>query len=85
MHIGVPAETRSGETRVAATAETVTKLVKQGHTVTIESGAGVASGQLDAAYVEAGAKVGSREDAFGAQIICKVRTPDPEETRPTPN
>ncbi len=81
MHIGVPAETRSGETRVAATAETVTKLVKQGHTITIESGAGVASGQLDAAYTEAGAVVGTRDDAFGAQIIFKVRTPDPEETR----
>lgn len=81
MHIGVPAETRPGETRVAATAETVTKLIKQGHSVTIETGAGVVSGQLDAAYTAAGAKVGSREDAFGAQIIFKVRIPDPEETR----
>ncbi|MGH1359037.1 MAG: Re/Si-specific NAD(P)(+) transhydrogenase subunit alpha [Burkholderiaceae bacterium] len=81
MHIGVPAETRPGETRVAATAETVTKLVKQGHSVTIETGAGVAAGQLDAAYTAAGATVGSREEAFGAQIIFKVRAPDPEETR----
>ena len=81
MHIGVPAETRPGETRVAATAETVTKLVKQGHTVTIESGAGTAAGQVDAAYTEAGAKIGTREQAFGAQIIFKVRAPDPEEIR----
>ena len=43
MLIGIPAETRAGETRVAATAETVKKLVAAGHTVMVESGAGVAA------------------------------------------
>lgn len=79
MHIGVPAETRPGETRVAATVETVKKLVAQGHTVTVQSGAGVHAGETDQAYVAAGAKTGTREAAFGAQIVLKVRAPSAEE------
>ncbi|MEZ5659826.1 MAG: Re/Si-specific NAD(P)(+) transhydrogenase subunit alpha [Burkholderiaceae bacterium] len=79
MHIGVPAESRSGETRVAATAETVKKLVAQGHQVTVQAGAGEKAGQTDAAYREAGATIGSRDDALKAQIILKVRIPNPEE------
>ena len=43
MHIGVPLETHSGETRVAATPETVKKLIGQGHRVTLQSGAGLLS------------------------------------------
>src|SRR6516164_6555137 len=43
MLIGVPAETAPGETRVAVTAETAKKLVAQGHTMRIQSGAGVAA------------------------------------------
>ncbi len=81
MHIGVPAETRAGETRIAATAETVKKLIAQGHTVTVEAGAGRAAGQPDAALRAAGAIIGTREDAFRAQIVLKVRTPDNEEVR----
>ena len=81
MHIGVPAETRAGETRIAATAETVKKLIAQGHTVTVESGAGTAAGQPDSLLREAGATIGSREDAFRAQIVLKVRSPDGEEVR----
>ena len=79
MHIGVPAESRSGETRVAATAETVKKLVAQGHEITIQAGAGEKAGQLDAAYREAGARIGTRDEALKAQIILKVRSPNPEE------
>ncbi len=81
MQIGVPAETRPGETRIAATAETVKKLVAQGHMVMIESGAGRAAGQPDAVLAEAGAQIGSREDAFRAQIVLKVRSPDNDEVR----
>ncbi|MDH4449606.1 MAG: NAD(P)(+) transhydrogenase (Re/Si-specific) subunit alpha, partial [Rhodoferax sp.] len=43
MHIGVPAETQAGETRVAVTPEVVKKLSSQGHTVHIQSGAGIAA------------------------------------------
>ena len=45
MRIGVPLETRPNETRVAATPETIKKYVSQGHTVIVQSGAGVASSQ----------------------------------------
>ena len=38
MHIGVPLETQTGETRVAATPETIKKLVGQGHQVTVNGG-----------------------------------------------
>jgi len=55
MHIGVPAETLAGETRVAVTPETVKKLKSQGHTVRVQSGAGIAASVTDEAYVAAGA------------------------------
>ena len=43
MQIGVPAETLAGETRVAVTPETVKKIMAQGHTVAVQSGAGIAA------------------------------------------
>jgi NAD(P) transhydrogenase subunit alpha len=55
MHIGVPAETRAHETRVAATPETVKKYVAQGHRVTIQSGAGAGASFPDDALAAAGA------------------------------
>ena len=57
MHIGVPAETVAGETRVAATPETIKKIIAQGHTVSVQSGAGTAASVTDAAYAEAGAQL----------------------------
>ena len=55
MHIGVPLETHAGETRVAATPETIKKLVSQGHQVTVQSGAGVSASIPDSAYAAVGA------------------------------
>jgi NAD(P) transhydrogenase subunit alpha len=52
MQIGVPAETQAGETRVAATPETVRKLVAQGHQVTIEHGAGRLGSYIDDEYAD---------------------------------
>jgi NAD(P) transhydrogenase subunit alpha len=75
MRIGVPAETRPGETRVAATAETVKKLVTQKHQVVVQTGAGLAASQTDEAYVAAGATIGSAADALGAELVLKVRLP----------
>lgn len=84
MKIGIPAETRPGETRVAATPETVKKLVAAGHQVTVESGAGIPSSVPDAAYADAGAAIGSVADAFGAGMVLKVRAPsDAERARMT--
>jgi NAD(P) transhydrogenase subunit alpha len=80
MRIGIPAETRPGETRVAATPETVKKLVAQKHELIVEAGAGRAASQTDDAYRAAGATIGSADDAFGANMVLKVRLPTDEET-----
>ncbi|MGI4814894.1 MAG: NAD(P) transhydrogenase subunit alpha [Janthinobacterium lividum] len=79
MHIGIPQEIRSGETRVAATPETVKKLVAQGHRVTLQQGAGTAAYFFDDAYREAGASIGDAATALGADIVLKVRAPLPTE------
>ncbi|WP_321923425.1 Re/Si-specific NAD(P)(+) transhydrogenase subunit alpha [Paraburkholderia guartelaensis] len=75
MHIGVPAETRANETRVAATPETVKKYVAQGHTVTIQAGAGVGASYPDEAYTAVGAQVADAATAFGADLVLKVQSP----------
>ncbi|MDF2829828.1 MAG: transhydrogenase subunit alpha, partial [Mycobacterium sp.] len=68
MQIGIPRESHAGETRVAATPQTVGQLLKLGYSVVVESGAGDASSFSDAAYVEAGASVGSPEEALSAEV-----------------
>ncbi|MFD2367095.1 Re/Si-specific NAD(P)(+) transhydrogenase subunit alpha [Pseudoduganella sp. GCM10020061] len=75
MKIGIPAETRPGETRVAATPETVKKLAAK-HQVIVQSGAGLHASVPDEAYAAAGASIGSAADAFGADLVLKVRAPD---------
>ncbi len=80
MHLGIPKESLPGETRVAATPETVKKYVAQGHQVTIAQGAGHSANFTDEAFVAAGAKVGSQADALGAELVLKVRTPTDTET-----
>ena len=57
MLIGIPTETAVGETRVAVTPETAKKLKAQGHTIRIQSGAGVAASVTDEAYVAAGGEI----------------------------
>ena len=81
MRIGVPLETRPGETRVAATPETVKKLTTQGHQVVIQSGAGIVASQPDSAYEAVGASIGSAADALGAEIVLKVRSPQEDELK----
>ena len=75
MHIGIPAETRTNETRVAATPETVRKYVSQGHRVTVQSGAGVAATFPDEAYRTVGAELADAQTAFGAGLVLKVQSP----------
>ena len=79
MHIGIPSETLPGETRVAATPETVKKLVAQGHKVIIQKGAGVKANCVDAAYVSVGAEIGDAKAALGADMVLKVRAPTSDE------
>lgn len=79
MRIGIPAETLDGEARVAATPETVKKLVAQGHAVCLQDGAGARADAPDADYAAAGAQIVGRADAFGAEMVLKVRAPTAEE------
>ena len=79
MQIGVPLETVQGETRVAVTPETAKKLKAQGHTVRVQSGAGVAASVTDEAYTAAGAEITDRAGALGADLVLKVRNPQADE------
>jgi len=79
MLIGVPTETVFGETRVAVTPETVKKLTGQGHTLRVQSGAGVAASITDAAYAAAGAELVDAASALGAELVLKVRPPQDAE------
>jgi NAD(P) transhydrogenase subunit alpha len=81
MQIGVPAETAAGETRVAATPETVKKLVAAGHRVRVQTGAGLASSVTDAAYQAAGAELCSAADALGSEMVLKVAAPQADELK----
>lgn len=76
MQIGIPRETVTGETRVAATPETVKKLIANNHAVVVEKGAGVAASYPDATYEEAGATLVDTDAAWGADIVLTVRRPD---------
>jgi NAD(P) transhydrogenase subunit alpha len=82
MHIGIPAEIIAGETRVAATPETVKKYTAKGlHTVLVQTGAGAGASIPDNAYQEAGAVIVSDAAQLysQAQILLKVRGPVADE------
>ena len=79
MIIGIPRESLPGETRIAATPQTVGQLIKLGYEVVVESGAGAASSFSDEAYTEAGADVTSAEQVWAADVVLKVNAPDDEE------
>jgi len=79
MRIGVPAEVRAGETRVAATPDTVKRLATKNE-VRVQAGAGAGSSIRDADFAAAGAKlVGSADEAYDADIVLKVRAPTDDE------
>ncbi len=79
MLIGIPTETGVGETRVALTPETAKKLKAQGHTLRVQSGAGVAASVTDAAYAAAGAEISDAAGALGCELVLKVRSPSASE------
>ncbi len=77
MRIAVLKEQAPGESRVAATPETVKKLIALGAVLAVEEGAGVAASISDAAYLEAGAEVVPAAEAVnGADIVLAVQAPD---------
>src|SRR5688572_511406 len=82
MRIGIPAEIYPGETRVAATPETVKKLGAGGrHTITVQTGAGQGAFIPDAEFQAAGATIAASaaEVYAGSDIVLKVRRPEPAE------
>ncbi len=82
MFIGIPVEIYGGETRVAATPETIKKFTTKGlHTVLVQSGAGVGACISDEAFEEAGASIvnNAAELYSQSQIVLKVRAPEASE------
>jgi NAD(P) transhydrogenase subunit alpha len=82
MRIGIPAERRPGETRVAATPETVKKLTQGGHhTIIVETGAGRGASIPDADFATAGATIApAAATVYGqSDILLKVRGPETSE------
>ena len=76
MLIGIPLETAAGETRVAATPETIKKLKALGHTLRVQAGAGVAASAIDAAMAAAGAEITDAAGALACDLVLKVRSPN---------
>lgn len=80
MRIGVPKEIKNNENRVAMTPAGVMHLVKEGHQVVIEKGAGLGSSFTDDDYLGAGAELAvSASDAWAADMVMKVKEPLPSE------
>jgi alanine dehydrogenase len=79
MIIGIPKEIKSMENRVSMTPGGAESLVRQGHTVLVEAGAGLGSSCADEQYVAAGCKLVSAAEAWGAEMVIKVKEPLPEE------
>jgi NAD(P) transhydrogenase subunit alpha len=77
MKLVVLKETTARETRVAATPDTVKKLIGLGHSVVIEKGAGLMAGYTDSAFEEAGASLKTKAAAIkGSDVLLSVRMPD---------
>ncbi len=79
MKTGIPKEYTAGETRVAATPETVKKLRAAGLAVAIETGAGLGAHFTDAAYAAAGAEIVDHAHALAADVVFKIHKPTPTE------
>ena len=82
MIIGCPTEIKSNEARVGLTPAGTRELVKKGHTVLVQPGAGILSGFPDEDYQQAGAQLSAIEDLWSrADIIVKVKELQPSEYR----
>jgi alanine dehydrogenase len=77
--VGVPAEVKPGENRVALTPEGVRELTAHGLRVLVQSGAGAGSSLTDADFAGAGAELVGAEGAWSAELVLKVKEPQPEE------
>ena len=79
MIIGILKETIEGESRVAATPETVKKLIALKHIIYIESNAGIKASITDQMFIDVGGQIKSKDDIFKAALILKVRAPNIKE------
>ena len=79
MQIGIPLETLKGETRVAATPKTVAQLIKLGHSVIVEAGAGAKSSYPDADFEAAGAVIADRAQVWASPVVAKINPPAAKE------
>src|SRR3954447_7512586 len=79
MRIGVVKEIKPDEYRVALTTAGAHELVERGHEVLVETGGGGGSSFEDERYAAVGATVGPTEDAWGADLVLKVKEPLPSE------
>jgi len=79
MKIAIPTEIEPGEPRVAATADSVKRMVGMGAEVAVEKGAGERAGILDKEFEGAGAKIAGKDAVNGADIVLKVRRPNKAE------
>ena len=84
MKIGIATEIKDHESRVAATPETVKKMIGLGCQVLVQNGAGARACITDAAYQAAGAELVSAKQVYEADIILKVRAPEPAEIKSMP-
>jgi NAD(P) transhydrogenase subunit alpha len=86
MRIAILKETRDGETRVAASPETIKKLTAAGHQIVIETGAGDHASSPDRLFVEAGAEIAAdaKTTLKGADLLLKVRRPSAAELKLVP-
>ena len=81
MKVGIPSEIREFEQRVAATPETVKKIIALGCEVIVEKGAGMGANITDAAYQQAGARLAAAKDVFACPLVLKVRAPEAKELK----
>jgi NAD(P) transhydrogenase subunit alpha len=79
VRIGIPRESRPGETLVAATAKTASQLAALGYEVVVEQGAGAAADQPDTAYADAGIALGGADEVWTSDVVVKVNAPTDEE------
>ncbi|MEQ1708160.1 MAG: Re/Si-specific NAD(P)(+) transhydrogenase subunit alpha [Terricaulis sp.] len=79
MRIAILKESALAETRVAATPETVKKIIALGHVVVVQAGAGAGASFPDALFEAAGAQVTASGDIGGADLVLKVRRPSDSE------
>jgi NAD(P) transhydrogenase subunit alpha len=81
MLIAVPKEIRSGEKRVALVPDIISKLIKSGHKVVIESGAGVAAEYSDKQFIDAGAEIKSQDVLSNSDVVLSVQPLTPSQIK----